>query len=310
MALSSSPGIFVLGSLAFLFGLYVIFINAKRYLLFQKISNTPTSKVEAVAVGLVEVSGTAVAKEPVKSPISGADCVYWRLETLYHYARRQTKNLFRFESNDLFYIEDGTGKLLVDPKDSKIDIQESYSSRRSATYEGVLSARGEEEPIDPRVQAFIDAQSPYVRKRFEDVKRQHLRVEVTETFIADGDPLYVLGRAEPIDGKAGERSHENLVIRKGNVEKMMYISNTSERELQGDLKSSSGNILSGLGISVISIVVLLWYYGAFDTRLDSNTYLYPYVDPIIYVIIGLPIVFMLGFIAYVVYRMNAWEKQR
>ena len=61
------------GSVSLFYG----FSRLKKYML---INNTPTSKIRSVAMGLVEIKGSVVAKDTLKTPFSNQDCIYYEYE--------------------------------------------------------------------------------------------------------------------------------------------------------------------------------------------------------------------------------------
>ncbi|MHB9154176.1 MAG: GIDE domain-containing protein [Endomicrobiales bacterium] len=100
------------GFLLFFFGFREL---RKKWL----VENTPTSRVRSAAMGVCELCGIAKGKTPLKSPHTGTDCVFYRFT-----AEKETRNskghtswaTVRDErSTAYFYVEDATGRLLVDP---------------------------------------------------------------------------------------------------------------------------------------------------------------------------------------------------
>ena len=109
--------IVIIGAAAGLF-YYAAFYYFRRKRLIE---NTPTSKVRSLAMGLVEVFGKAqMFKKLKKSPISKKDCVYYTLE-VQEYVKSGKQGhwkTIKFEtSNNDFYVQDETGKVLVNPKE-------------------------------------------------------------------------------------------------------------------------------------------------------------------------------------------------
>jgi hypothetical protein len=70
--------IVILGAGCFGGGLVAFFWGLRCYQRKRLMQNTPTSKVEAVALGLAELCGHAVPHESLTSPIEQLPCVYWR----------------------------------------------------------------------------------------------------------------------------------------------------------------------------------------------------------------------------------------
>src|SRR6266705_1201454 len=82
------------------------------------VEDVPASKARSVAMGLAEVKGAARTKAPLASPITGLPCVYYRY--LIEEERSGSRGNDRWvtidkgESTQPFYVEDETGRILVD----------------------------------------------------------------------------------------------------------------------------------------------------------------------------------------------------
>lgn len=124
------------GALAGVYWFYKGFrlLQRKRLIL-----NTPASKVRSASMGLVEISGLAIGPYVIPSPLKQVDCYYYR--SVAWELRQQGKNSewIKVAEETLhvpFYIEDGTGKVLVDPRGAEMelhcDFQEQYN--RSALF--------------------------------------------------------------------------------------------------------------------------------------------------------------------------------
>src|SRR5512137_2712326 len=115
--MSSDGRIVIYAGAGFIWGILSFAKGLSAFRLKRLIENTPTSKVRAAAVGLVEVCGVAVPSAGrLSSPFSREDCVYYKY-TVEEY-RKQGKShrwvkIRSDEERTMFYVEDDTGKLLV-----------------------------------------------------------------------------------------------------------------------------------------------------------------------------------------------------
>jgi hypothetical protein len=110
---------------AFVYGAFLIFKGTKRFLLVQKIENTPASNASSAAVGLVELHGKAEGGKILKSPISDSDCVFWAAEA--HQQDPSTGNyqlIAKTEARSPFDLNDPSGRLIVDPTDAELELSE------------------------------------------------------------------------------------------------------------------------------------------------------------------------------------------
>jgi hypothetical protein len=95
--------------------------------LYEKrlIENTPVSKVRSAAMGLVELSGMARLRKPQKSPLSNMDACWWNCSV--QELRSNGKNshwatIKQVGSVDLFYLDDTTGRVLVNPFGAELHV--------------------------------------------------------------------------------------------------------------------------------------------------------------------------------------------
>ncbi|MEK6967437.1 MAG: GIDE domain-containing protein, partial [Nanoarchaeota archaeon] len=108
------------------FGCILFFKGFKWYMLKKTVEDTPTSKIRSLAMGFVEVFGKVVPYKILISPFSGAKCVYFRYWI--DEWRKTGKNSYGWvtvkqgSEDNLFYIKDDTGKVLINPKGAEIDI--------------------------------------------------------------------------------------------------------------------------------------------------------------------------------------------
>lgn len=229
-------------------GIPLLYGGLSKYLLIQKINNTPTSKVRSAAVGLVELFGKAVPMEKAQSPISKADCVYWRVKGEYYRSGKHGgwRNMLDLMSAPDFFLEDETGKMLISPYGGKAPVLgEKFSGKEIAQVEipadlvstGHLTDKGflgllQRKKLDERVLAWLDA-NPNIKSQAE--RHGSMELRFAEYFIAEGDSVYVLGDAEPREGSSSQVAYENLVLKKGQ-NKIMFISDSREKRLVDSMR--------------------------------------------------------------------------
>lgn len=156
------------------------FVRLKR-----RVENTPTSRIRSVAMGLVEVHGRAIRKYALISPMSQSPCIYYRLRKYKKDSRNQWKLTSDINSNHVpFMVDDGTGKVTVDPSRATVRAKTSHSG---VPGEATLAFHGI---------GVGDANKKWV-----------------EDIIYEGAKLYVLGFAQPLrEERKGlrERTREKL----------------------------------------------------------------------------------------------------
>jgi hypothetical protein len=102
------------------------------------IMDIPRSSVRAAALGRVEIVGKAVGPYTLVSPLSQTDCIYFRVVV-----ESNPKGDLRKKVNALcapFFLDDGTGKLMIYPEGSELQMQPS--SVRSDYGKLALAASG------------------------------------------------------------------------------------------------------------------------------------------------------------------------
>ena len=137
------------------------------------IQDTPQSKIDAAAIGLVEVSGRARSSTPITAPISGKPCVYWRAKVDVLRDNQSTTIADHHSPASSFEIEDDTGRMLVWPWSSELIVTDSQRWEGAAAAELAKTQVGEA-----------------LRRHYHE--NGHTFV-ITEEKIEVGRTLYVLG---------------------------------------------------------------------------------------------------------------------
>lgn len=187
-------------------GLATLVIAFRSFGMKRKIEDTPTSKVESIAAGIVELNGTAIPRESLMTPYSRRPCVYYeyRMEELQ--AHREFNPMTKrwmivrewvqlAAQNELrrFYLQDETGKVLVDPTGAQVP--------ESKTYQQWFLGR----------------------------RRRH-----TERAIFANSKVYLLGTAaENPENRDSVVASDLIMIRKGDISKEFILTSESEKQIEG-----------------------------------------------------------------------------
>lgn len=242
----------------FFIGLGLIYAGVKNYQLLQKINNTPTSKVSSAAVGLVELFGKMRSTSNVISPFKKVPCGYWCIVGQYYRPGKHGGwfDIYRKSSEVMFYLEDETGKMLINPLLADITIPADVNIKGTLSNKGLFGTSKASLPQDAI--AFIDSLPEPDKKKFYDKSAYQLRIY--EYYIAEKDPLYVMGTATPRGGFSSAVGHENLVVHKGND--TFYIRDSDEKTVRSKISSSYlWQLIAGLIISAICLFFLLTRFG-------------------------------------------------
>jgi hypothetical protein len=100
------------------------------------IMNTPASKIRSAAMGLVEVSGLATGPYTLCAPISGLPCYFYR-STAWQWKQQGKNGQWEKVADESmhvpFYLDDNTGRVLVNPQGADLDIHCDFRDEFSET---------------------------------------------------------------------------------------------------------------------------------------------------------------------------------
>lgn len=170
----------ILSTIALAGGLYFFFLGFRLLARKRLLLATPTSKIRSAAIGLVEVNGLAVGPYTLPAPITGKPCFLYHT-TAWQQNERKDRNWEKVAEEMLhvpFFIDDATGKLLIEPLGADLDLRRDFKEEYSAS---LLS--GDLDQIPPRVSSFL--------LRHGLTATPHLRIE--EHTIKPDDPLFAAG---------------------------------------------------------------------------------------------------------------------
>jgi len=119
---------FPLSILGFIIGFIVFLYAFKKLKLKRNIEDTPTSKIRSIAMGRVEIKGNVVKRKKILSPFSKKECIYYKWSVEYYVPHRYRgggywSTLKKGEKRESFYLEDETGRVIVDPTGAKLIIE-------------------------------------------------------------------------------------------------------------------------------------------------------------------------------------------
>ncbi|MFH1239441.1 MAG: GIDE domain-containing protein, partial [bacterium] len=113
----------IIGGTAFFWGF-------KRLGRKRLIENIPTSTVRGMAMGLVELIGQVKARVGLKSPLTNTDCVFFRYTVERWRSSGRSGRWVKINEGDSFlspfYLDDNTGRVLVDPKGAELMMPVDY----------------------------------------------------------------------------------------------------------------------------------------------------------------------------------------
>lgn len=259
-------------------GWIIIYGGINQYRSKMLIEDTPTSTARAISMGRVEVQGSSEPVDvPHEAPFSKDDCVFYR----YHvdkYDQDEDGSEGTWLPVEIgtkpsrFYVNDGTGRVMVDPADAELDV-------RKQTWE---VQAGETEP--EAVQSFIEERADRFDNE-EDLPGYYSTVPMylgdeevrqvgdfslangaaeiignesrTRRYVEEslpvGEAVYVYGYARPREGVSSPDNPENVVIENHDDLPTYWVSTASEEGLVAETGRSiwkmlvAGALIAGLG---------------------------------------------------------------
>ena len=234
-------------------GVLMYFNGFKSLVRKRLLENIPRSKIGSLALGLVEIAGVARPGESIlKAPVSGLDCVFYKDQNTLKDGVVKT-----VYSDSPFYLEDSTGKILIDPNKAELLLgNPSYSENESLEWF-----------IEPGDQ--INILGTALSKDSNDKFYKELRAlknDPNELSKVDTDKNGVISNEEWDTAvnkikehlfqermkQQVESSSNNLIIGKGFEDRIYIISDKNAEELSKLLKRKM--ILRVIGGSVFSVI--------------------------------------------------------
>lgn len=230
------------------------------------IADTPSARIRSMAMGLVEVNGTAEPRSSVNAPFSGKTCAYWEVD-ISQLVRNSWDVVYRDQSGSPFFLRDEDAVALVYPHGATCKIP-------FATDE-VWAASNLPPPYDeywrthksaiPRLARLGQLR---FRERTIDVGAKVFVLgtampRAQERVIAEGD-LGATGTDDAWVTRIRTLDHEITgVIRRGENEPTFIISEVSERTVMAELGASlmfqlvCGPLFTLLGLAYW---LLVWHF--------------------------------------------------
>jgi hypothetical protein len=117
--------------MAFGLGVAFFFTGFKTYRNMRELEDTPRVPIRGVPMGLVQVRGKACGNAPLESPVWKKPCHLYKVN-IERWKRDGEGGSWEYFSTQLvgqrFYLDDGTGKVLVDPEGAECDLTPYPSS--------------------------------------------------------------------------------------------------------------------------------------------------------------------------------------
>jgi len=259
----------------FLIGLYLIYDGFGKWKTKRLMEDTPTEKIRSVAAGRTELEGVVHSDETtLPAPFTDEECVYveWKVE-VYDYTHTYSED-GGTDKYDIvaegsravpFYLEDGTGRILVAADDESLTAEVSTDNTHQITV-----GTGDSPP--ETVEQFIEAHDSqyenagslsnpigFVKSRYKKIGHSKQARRYTQRVIPEGGEVYVLGKAVPReDGTVNDGQEDLLKITRDDASDRFLLSDHGETELESHLERRTiVEIIFGLAFSTGALAALL-----------------------------------------------------
>lgn len=224
-------GLVIWSGLMLLGGAMAFRTGFQRYRERQLIRGTPTSKVRSLAVGDVEVKGTAhPVDEPLTSPLTEQEVCIWEIEIEEKKSSAEEGSKWNtvLETGDhvAFHLDDGTGRVQVDPQEADLAIEDETELALDSGEEPPeqLATWAEEQDwlaklgVEDAEDGDAGGVGEKMQRKMVDRAKEQLTEprdrdrRLTERILHVGEETYVFGGARPREDQASPNNPENLVI--------------------------------------------------------------------------------------------------
>jgi hypothetical protein len=137
--MSSDDGNFeIYVTIGFGFGLYSFFRGFKIYREYRVLADTPEIPIRSMPMGLVQVHGKALGDQTVTAPVSQTPCFFYKVDVEQYHVDSKGHGSWRNYATDLngvkFYVEDATGKVLIDPLNAEYDLLQTCQRKTGSGF--------------------------------------------------------------------------------------------------------------------------------------------------------------------------------
>jgi hypothetical protein len=264
-------------------GIFWFFKGFRVYREYRVLADTPEIPIRSIAMGLVEIHGKArpAAETLVNGPVSGIPCLFYKVDIERWVTDRQGGHWshYRTDANGLsFYLEDRTGKVLVDAHRAEYDLMQSSRRETGGVGRGLLSLFGGGKSAPAGGSAMISEQDllAYVGSVGSGAGASASaalggllsggsislggdargRYRLTEYCILPEHWYDVTGTC--VENPSPTDEHDRNLVRKGENEPTFLISWRGEKEIKSTLRRRAAlHVFGGAALAIACLAVLL-----------------------------------------------------
>ena len=125
------------GVVGFIAGIVLFVYGFKLLQRRRLILDTPFSKIRSASMGMVEICGQAVGPYTLVAPITARPCYYYRTNVYELQQRGKNKQWVKVATECMFvpfFVDDNTGRMLVDPRGADLDLHRDFQQEFSNSF--------------------------------------------------------------------------------------------------------------------------------------------------------------------------------
>lgn len=284
MSSDDDGNLILYATLGFGAGIYWFFKGFKIYRGYRVLADTPEIPIRSIPMGLVEIHGKAkpAAEKLVDSPVTGTPCLFYKVD-IEKYIKDKHGGHWSHYKTDLeglpFYLDDGTGKVLVNPFGAEYDLLQT-ARREAGGSLGLTRLFGGGRNPNPAASRFVsDHELIAYAEGVHSAGGSSLlssvgqlatgglnfgsgtgRFRLTEYCILPEHWYDVTGTCTENPSPKDE-TDRNMIV-KGENEPTFVISWRNEKGIEGELRKKAAKyILGGAGLAVACLAILLGKLG-------------------------------------------------
>jgi hypothetical protein len=279
---SHGSDVSVAAAVGFGAGLFWFFKGFRVFREYRVLADTPEVPIRSVAMGLVEIHGQAKGRQTVLSPVTRTPCFFYKVD-IERWVRDKNGGHWSHAATRAdgarFYLEDATGKVLVDAHGAECDLIQT-AKREAGRGVGISLGRlfsGSQDSTfatgsgvsDDDLLTYAEAVISAGHSTFSlsgggllsglAMGSAH-RYRLSEYCILPDQSYDVAGTC--VENPDPQDEHDRNMIVKGQNEPTFVISWRSEKELKNRLRNRALlHIFGGAALSVVCLAVLLFRFG-------------------------------------------------
>lgn len=192
---------FPLGIYGFFRGFFLL--RRKRF-----IQNIPRCTIRGAPLGVIEVSGKVEGPYTIIAPMSEEDCFFYRSIVWSKGERTPWRKAAEESLAAPFFLDDGTGKLMVDPRGAELDLPPAYSEEFQTD-------------VPEHLQHFLSRHA--IRSGFP--------LKLEEYYVRPGDALFIMGTLQ--------ENHAREVNARPTEEREFLSAEAADLQRRGEIEADS-----------------------------------------------------------------------